>query len=361
MRKKNVFIRAEKPNQAATERKKFWSFKAAANGRGELHLYGIIESYTWWGDEITPQTFKSELDALGDISVLDVYINSDGGDVFAGQAIHSMLKRHKAKVNVYIDGIAASIASVIAMAGDTIYMPRNSMMMIHNPWTIALGNANEFRKLADDLDAMRESMIAAYQEKSGIERDPLIEMLDAETWLSAEKAVEFGFADEIEEQKQVAACITREGLTINGQPMDLSKYRNASKFIAATQDTDPIGTDPVGQGISPAFPIGKRVQVSVAPHIEGHTSGEVREAVLTWVYGILFDGMEDMGIHHWYVESEIQSTDGSDPSPENKKQKKSMPGMEMPASLKATGSQEQRKTPLSLLEKRFAHNKHRRV
>ncbi|OME25829.1 head maturation protease, ClpP-related [Paenibacillus sp. FSL E2-0274] len=227
------YIRAE-TKTTAKERNKFWSFRAAGQGKGELQLYGIIESETWWGDEITPQTFKSEMDSLGDISELNVYINSDGGDVFAGQAIHSMLKRHKAHVNVYIDGIAASIASVIAMAGDTVYMPRNSMMMIHSPWTIAMGNATDFRKMADDLDAARESMIAAYQDKSGVERDELVALLEAETWLSAERAIELGFADEIEQTKQIAAAVRNGALTINGQIMDLKQYKNAPKLVAVT-------------------------------------------------------------------------------------------------------------------------------
>ena len=97
--------------------KKFWEFKATSAKKGELLIYGDIASSTWWGDEVTPNDFKKGLDALGDISELDVYINSNGGDIFAGQAIYSMLKRHDAKVTVYVDGLAASIASVIAMAG----------------------------------------------------------------------------------------------------------------------------------------------------------------------------------------------------------------------------------------------------
>lgn len=230
---KTKYVRAE-AKSTAKERTKFWSFRAAGEGAGDLMLYGTIESESWWGDEITPVNFKNELDGLGDISVLNVYINSDGGDVFAGQAIHSMLKRHKAHVNVYIDGIAASIASVIAMAGDTVYMPRNSMMMIHSPWTIAMGNAKDFRKLAEDLDAAQETLIAAYQDKSRIDRDELIALLDAETWLSAEKAVELGFADEIEQTKQIAAAVRNGSLTINGQAMDLKQYKNAPKLVAVS-------------------------------------------------------------------------------------------------------------------------------
>lgn len=187
--------------------KKFWNFKALDEKTGELTLYGEISDVTWWGDEITPKQFKEDLDTLGDIDVLNVYINSPGGDVFAGQTIYSMLKRHKAQVNVYIDGLAASIASLIAMAGDKVIMPENAMMMIHNPWTWGAGNANDFRKLADDLDKIRDSMIVAYKNKSGLSDDEIKDIMDAETWLSAKDCLDKGFADEIEEAKEVAACV----------------------------------------------------------------------------------------------------------------------------------------------------------
>jgi ATP-dependent Clp protease protease subunit len=126
-------------------------------------IYGPISNETWWGDETTPLLFKADLDRLGDITELNLYINSDGGDVFAGQAIYSMLKRHKAKVIVHVDGLAASIASVIAMAGDVVHMPINAMLMIHNPMTHAAGNSAEFRKIADTLDKLAESSIAVYK------------------------------------------------------------------------------------------------------------------------------------------------------------------------------------------------------
>lgn len=180
----------------------------------ELTLYGEISDYSWWGDEVTPKQFKEDLDALGDIDTLNVYINSTGGDVFAGQTIYSILKRHKAKVNVYIDGLAASIASLIAMAGDKVIMPVNAMMMIHNPWTWAEGNANDFRKLADDLDKIRESMVVAYENKSALTTDEIKEIMDNETWLTAQECLDYGFADEIEESKQVAASIDKKYMTI---------------------------------------------------------------------------------------------------------------------------------------------------
>ncbi len=134
-------------------------------------------------------------------------------------------------MTVYVDGLAASIASVIAMAGDTVVMPRNAMMMIHNPWTIGWGNANDFRRIADDLDKIRESIIAAYQEKSNIEREKLIELLDAETWLTAEEALEYGLIDEIDERKSVAASMKGGMLVMNGVAFDITSFKNAPKII----------------------------------------------------------------------------------------------------------------------------------
>ncbi|MEY8762484.1 MULTISPECIES: head maturation protease, ClpP-related [Clostridium] len=207
--------------------KKFWKFNAKENSdEGELLLYGDISDSTWWGDEITPKNFKEELDSLGDIKTLNVYINSGGGDVFAGQAIYSMLKRHSATVNVYVDGLAASIASIIAMAGDRVKMPKNAMLMVHNPWSFGMGNANDFRKLADDLDKVRESMISVYEDKTGMEKESIVELMDAETWMTAEEAVEFGFADEIEEEKQVAASLNNRIFAINGLKVDITRYKN---------------------------------------------------------------------------------------------------------------------------------------
>lgn len=211
--------------------KKFWQFNAKGNSTGELMLYGDISSSTWWGDEVTPKDFKANLDSLGDIQTLNIYINSNGGDVFAGQAIYSMLKRNTAQKNVYIDGLAASIASIIAMAGDKIIMPANAMMMIHNPWTMAMGNSHDFRKLADDMDKIRESMLSVYESKTGMKQEDIIPLLDSETWLTAQDAFDKGFCDEIEEEKQVAASLNGEFLNVNGVNMDLKRFKNTPKFV----------------------------------------------------------------------------------------------------------------------------------
>lgn len=209
--------------------KKFWNFKALDENTAELTLYGEISDISWWGDEVTPKQFKEDLDALGDIDTLNVYINSPGGDVFAGQAIYSMLKRHKATINVYVDGLAASIASLIAMAGDKVIMPANAMMMVHNPWTFAFGNANDFRKLADDMDKIRDSMVVAYESRSALTTEEIIELLDAETWLSAEDCLEYGFCDEIEETKEIAACVDTKYF---------SMYKNIPESFKEVENSD---------------------------------------------------------------------------------------------------------------------------
>lgn len=193
-------------------KKRFWDFKNAANGTGELYIYGDIVSYQWDDSDTTAQSFKNELDGLGDINTLNVYINSPGGSVFQGQAIYTILKRHKATVNSHIDGVAASIASVIPMASDNVFMPRNAMMMVHNPWTLAMGNAQDLRKQADDLDRIRESILEAYLSKTGdkLSREKLVELLDNETWLTAQECYDYGLCDEIVESKEIAASVDVE-------------------------------------------------------------------------------------------------------------------------------------------------------
>ncbi|PLR93198.1 head maturation protease, ClpP-related [Bacillus sp. T33-2] len=204
-----------------------WEFKAAAEPNvGELYIYGDIVTYRWeeFPEDHNAKSFKDELDALGEIDELKLYINSPGGSVHQGSAIYSILKRHKAKKNVYIDGLGASIASVIAMSGDTIFMPQNAMMMIHNPWTYTWGNANELRKIADDLDKMRESMITTYLSKAGdkLDRDTLIDLLDKETWLTAQECFNYGLCDVIEESIEIAACANKD---------ILSKFKNTPKNL----------------------------------------------------------------------------------------------------------------------------------
>ena len=212
----------------------FWSMKASkTKGTGEIYLHGRIASaQSWFSDTVTPKKFKQQLDALGDIDTLDVYINSGGGEVFAGQAIYSMLKRHPAHVNAHIDGLAASMASVIAMAADTVYMPANAMMMIHNPWSKAQGDAKSFRKAADTLDKVAETCIAAYVDKSGMTNDEVLALLDAETWMTAEEAKALGFADVITNALSIAASIEDGMFNFSGQSMPLEKMINAKQLLS---------------------------------------------------------------------------------------------------------------------------------
>ncbi len=160
-----------------------------------LELNGTIAEESWFDDDVTPQLFKDELNSgTGDITV---WINSPGGDCVAAAQIYNMLSNYKGKVTVKIDGIAASAASVIAMAGDTVLVSPVSMLMIHNPATIAWGDHAQMQKAIDMLSEVKESIINAYVLKTGLSRPKLSHLMDAETWMDANKAVELGFADEI--------------------------------------------------------------------------------------------------------------------------------------------------------------------
>ncbi len=160
-----------------------------------LTLNGTIAETSWFDDDVTPQMFKDDLDSgTGDITV---WINSPGGDVIAAAQIYNMLIDYKGKVTVKIDGIAASAASVIAMAGDTVLMSPVSIIMIHNPATMAFGDREELSKAMDMLDSVKESIMNAYVVKTGLSRNKLSHLMDAETWMDAGKAIELGFADDM--------------------------------------------------------------------------------------------------------------------------------------------------------------------
>ncbi len=180
--------------------KKFWKWRNQAEAgtapeERTLFLNGTIAEESWFDDDVTPQLFKDELNSgTGDITV---WINSPGGDCVAAAQIYNMLSNYKGKVTVKIDGIAASAASVIAMAGDTVLVSPVSMLMIHNPATIAWGDHAEMQKAIDMLSEVKESIINAYVLKTGLSRPKLSHLMDAETWMDANKAVELGFADEV--------------------------------------------------------------------------------------------------------------------------------------------------------------------
>ena len=176
----------------------FWAFEDGDAFTGQpntLRLDGPIAEKSWFGDEVTPEQFRSELAAHpGDLMV---YINSPGGDVVAGSMIYAMLREHSGRVTVRIDGIAASAASVVAMAGDVVEMAPTAYMMIHNAATVAMGDNRQMRKAAEMLDEINRGIRTAYAMKTGKSERELARMMDDETWMSAPKALEYGFCDAI--------------------------------------------------------------------------------------------------------------------------------------------------------------------
>lgn len=186
-----------------TNNQSWYSIKAKANDTAEISIYDEIG---YWG--ITAKSFSKDLKALGNnLKQINLHIHSPGGDVFDGIAIYNLLKNHPANVTVYIDGLAASMASVIAMAGNEVIMPENAMMMIHKPWGIQGGDAEDMRKYADLLDKVENTLIPAYASKTGKTPEELAEMLSAETWLNGKECVEQGFADKLAEPLVAMASI----------------------------------------------------------------------------------------------------------------------------------------------------------
>ena len=187
--------------------KKFWAWKNLADeGQPEervLELYGTIAEESWFDDDITPRMFKDELNSgSGDITV---WINSPGGDCVAASQIYTMLMDYKGNVTVKIDGIAASAASVIAMAGTKVLMAPTALMMIHNPMTGAFGDHEDMQKAIEMLNEVKESIINAYEIRTNLSRAKLSHLMSSETWMNAKKAIELGFADEIlTDEKTVA-------------------------------------------------------------------------------------------------------------------------------------------------------------
>lgn len=218
--------------------KRIWELKQSANGVLNLYIYGDVEgdSYNWWGDVIESETsanhFRQELEKYANVSEIHIFINSYGGSVFEGTAIYNQLKRHSAKKVVHIDGFACSIASVIAMAGDEIVMPGNALMMIHNMWMGVYGNAAELRKAANDLDTINAAGRKAYLAKAGdkLTEEKLAEMMDAETWLTAEQCIAYGLADRLAEED---ADMSKAQEVLQKANLDTQQRINLQKSLAA--------------------------------------------------------------------------------------------------------------------------------
>ena len=181
----------------------FWRWKNQASEQEErvLELYGTIAEESWFDDDVTPQMFRNEL--FSEKGPITLWINSPGGDCIAASQIYTMLMDYPDEVTVKIDGIAASAASVIAMAGTKVLMAPTALMMIHNPATITMGDHEDMKRAIEMLDEVKESIINAYEIKTGVSRIKLSHLMDAETWMNANKAIELGFADDVlKDEKQ---------------------------------------------------------------------------------------------------------------------------------------------------------------
>ncbi|MGO2977956.1 MAG: head maturation protease, ClpP-related [Leuconostoc mesenteroides] len=206
----------------------------ATNNVAQIDIFGDIVSEKWFDEETSATSFRDALKELGDVSTINLSINSGGGSVFDGIAIYNMLKSHKATVNVYIEGLAASIASVIAMAGDTITMRSGSMMMVHMPWTLSQGNAEEMRKTADTLEKTGDSIVDIYSERTGISSDDIRNIMNDETWLSAEEAVEQGWATKLDQKEAVMNSVPKE---------ILGRFSNVPKNVLARVEKKTLSQD----------------------------------------------------------------------------------------------------------------------
>ncbi|MGF9907276.1 head maturation protease, ClpP-related [Brevibacillus porteri] len=257
---------------------KFWEFKNVSESEAELHLYGDIASETpWWddGDTVTARQFIDELKALGTKSNITVRINSIGGDVFAAQAIFTQLKLNPANITIIIDGLAASAATIVAMAGDTIKMPNNALMMIHNPLLGLYGyyNVADFEKLTVTLETVKESIMNAYLSKASIDKNALSSMMDEEKWMTAEEAKELGFVDEIL-FSEVQAAINGKVLVVNSIQHDMSRFKNTP-----TIPTAPIGgfSVPPHKEAVPPEPVNTSVKPKEAKSVEIKNIDELRQ------------------------------------------------------------------------------------
>jgi ATP-dependent Clp protease protease subunit len=225
--------------------KKFWQWKNQVNNSEQeervLELYGTIAEESWFDDDVTPMMFKNEL--FSGKGPITIWINSPGGDCIAASQIYAMLMDYPDEVTVKIDGIAASAASVIAMAGTKVLMAPTALMMIHNPATITMGDHEDMKRAIEMLNEVKESIINAYEIKTGVSRVKLSHLMDAETWMNANKAIELGFADDVLQDKKLsdttfsAYAFSRKTVATNL----LNKIAEKTNPIKAEESSKPQG------------------------------------------------------------------------------------------------------------------------
>jgi ATP-dependent Clp protease protease subunit len=179
---------------------RFWNLRAAENsesGEPEIEFYGPISEYSWWGDEITPRLFKDDLEKLGGGGPVTIRIHSPGGDVFAASAIRAIIANYPGKVTTRIDGLCASAATYVAMAGDHVVMQDSAFFMIHDPWTITIGGVEDLKTTINFLNTIKNGIVETYQNKTQLDAEELERMMSKETWMTARQAQEKGFVDEV--------------------------------------------------------------------------------------------------------------------------------------------------------------------
>ena len=213
----------------------FWKFKNNADGAAELLLYGEISDASWYGDEVTPKKFADDLAACGGKN-LTVRVNSPGGDVFAAQAIYNQLKAYAGKVTVKIDGMCASAATVIACAGETVIMPSNTIYMIHNPKSAMLGyyDAVQLGKVSDRLTTVKQTIVNVYMGRVGnaLSEVQVKHKMDSEEWMTADKAKEYGFVDEIADEIPIENRWENNLLIVNSVSCKLDRFENVADLRA---------------------------------------------------------------------------------------------------------------------------------
>jgi ATP-dependent Clp protease protease subunit len=228
----------------------FWNFRDAAEpgGEPELELYGYISEYSWWEDEITPQKFKDDLNRYGKGGPITLRMNSYGGDVVAASVISTMIKDYPGRVTVQIDGIAASAATVVAVAGDHLRIQDTAYFMIHDPSVIfflAQLNIEELTRMAQSLQAVKEGIMNAYETRTGLSRPRLSKMMTEETWMDAQRAVDLGFVDEIlRDEKPIPVDLGERAAIVNA----LSNFVNVPAALRARLQPEKSQAEPPDVG-----------------------------------------------------------------------------------------------------------------
>lgn len=231
-------MRDTKTNVTSMKNRNWYEIKNAAADTAEVFIYDQIGA-DWFGDGVTAKGFIDELNTIT-AGNIDLHLNSPGGSVFDGVAIFNALKRHPANITTYVDGLAASIASIIALAGERVVMAKNSLFMIHNPWGVVQGDANDMRKMADVLDKIKETLVNQYADRTGMTSDELNTLLDSETWYTADEALAAGFIDEIGVTLQAAASFDLANLGFKHVPQNAGSTLSTEDLAKLAEAGDKI-------------------------------------------------------------------------------------------------------------------------